>query len=400
MSKELVSKSSFTPTDQLIPDLIALRGGLSLISKYTDQIQEQERLIQFQQEETSRASRYHQQCIKDRNDCKRSCDSMKTACQTARKNIDNHKPKKRQSEVHFWPQFSKDEDAVNFFPGIIITIVLAFVLLIIISSCIGWGNVDDVFNGFVAAPFFIALPFFPLCCLIAYVVKLSKERASWDADNEHELQQKRTQLDKKRKELSDCEHALEESEKKIATAYQAYQNQLAHEASVTSTCRKNISRIAAQAHAVNNALQETYGISLNESDWCNIDLIVHYIETGRADSLKEALIQVDRQRQTDQIVQAIQVAQESISQHIESAFARMGQALALSFERLDARLQSISGQLAASSQSTLASQRALMEKLDTQISVAQMNSVLLEKANKSSDELIHDLRYNQKYWIT
>ena len=67
-------------------------------------------------------------------------------------------------------------------------------------------------------------------------------------------------------------------------------------------------------------LKEKYSPVLNPLDWENLDLVIFYFETGRADTVRDALIQVDRQRQTDQIVSAINEASERIHRTIISGF--------------------------------------------------------------------------------
>ena len=41
----------------------------------------------------------------------------------------------------------------------------------------------------------------------------------------------------------------------------------------------------------------------------------------------------------------------------------------------------------------------LESKFNEQISEARLNGALLEKANRSSEELLNDLRYGQRYWV-
>ena len=168
---------------------------------------------------------------------------------------------------------------------------------------------------------------------------------------------------------------------------------------VSQDVDKSIKLIAERSNSFVHAMRTTYVDVITESDWDNVDLIIHYFETGRADTLKEALQQVDRQKQTDQIVRAIKEASSSISRHIESAFSRMGQALALSFNRLDSSLKTISSQLEKNQRSSIDLNDRLLAKIDEHINITEMNAVLLEKANKTSSELLDDLRYNQRFWV-
>lgn len=144
------------------------------------------------------------------------------------------------------------------------------------------------------------------------------------------------------------------------------------------------------------ALQSTFDIVINESDWKNLDLIIHYLTTGRADTIKEALYQVDRQRQTDQIVKAISIATEAMASHIENAYYKLGDGLARCFSRLNSNLQSMTREIVSAEKN---SNSEIARKLDMQISEAKTNSILLAKSNQTTEELLHDLRYNQRFWV-
>ena len=60
-----------------------------------------------------------------------------------------------------------------------------------------------------------------------------------------------------------------------------------------------------QVKRYTDALITEFSSVLDPRDWANIDLIIFYYETGRADTLKEALQQVDRQRQNEALIKAI-----------------------------------------------------------------------------------------------
>ena len=50
---------------------------------------------------------------------------------------------------------------------------------------------------------------------------------------------------------------------------------------------KNLIKLA---KAIKKALNEQLDGTLLEEDWENVDLLIFYLNTGRADSLKEALL--------------------------------------------------------------------------------------------------------------
>ena len=70
---------------------------------------------------------------------------------------------------------------------------------------------------------------------------------------------------------------------------------------------------------VRSALVQTYSGIIDERDWQYLDLVIFYYETRRADSIKEALQLVDRQKQTEMIVSAVQEAGREICSSIYDA---------------------------------------------------------------------------------
>jgi hypothetical protein len=145
-------------------------------------------------------------------------------------------------------------------------------------------------------------------------------------------------------------------------------------------------------------------------------LLIYYLETSRADDLKEALQLVDRQKQTQQITKAIADANKSLSTTINTAMNRMGQALSKSFSVISSQLAQISQnqreRIDSLKENTLATERlsaSLTQAIQTsaemkgkaisaQTEAIKLNNALLEKANKHSEELLLDLRYNQRSW--
>jgi len=173
---------------------------------------------------------------------------------------------------------------------------------------------------------------------------------------------------------------------------------------------QQIRELKKQTSLVKKSLNATYDSWLGESDWENVDLLIYYLDTGRADSLKEALSMVDRQRQTNQIVQAIAVVSKTIQNTIYSATMRLATAMKESFTLISKQVDNMAknvnriGEIAAEGQQQQnATITAMGEKImrlqEEQISVSEMNQALLEKANVSSEQLLTDLRYNQGYWV-
>ncbi|MDE6605215.1 MAG: hypothetical protein K2K85_04245 [Clostridia bacterium] len=136
--------------------------------------------------------------------------------------------------------------------------------------------------------------------------------------------------------------------------------------------------------AVYESLQKTFNKLLDERDWQYLDLIIFYIETGRAESIKEALQLLEREIQTKRIIGAIQEATECICSTIESAAAR-----------ISAQLGVISNQL-----SQIASQQQVQIAQNAEIiSQAKLQNALIAKSNVTSEQLMNDVEFIKTYGV-
>lgn len=140
---------------------------------------------------------------------------------------------------------------------------------------------------------------------------------------------------------------------------------------------------------VNNlyvTLKQVFQPILDERDWRHLDLIIYQLETGRAESIKEALQLVDRELQTQRIEYMISSATNAIMDTLNRGFSTLQQSLVAVYSGLSEQLQVISGQMSAVS----------MRLCEMQA----MNSALINKANMTSEALVNDLhriRSNSDY---
>ncbi|MBQ7761743.1 MAG: hypothetical protein IJ400_06785 [Clostridia bacterium] len=132
--------------------------------------------------------------------------------------------------------------------------------------------------------------------------------------------------------------------------------------------------------AMYNSLKKQFGNFLNPADWENIDLLIFYFESGRALTLREALQLVDRQRQTDSILDAIDEATEEICRTIERGFLQIETTLIGCTSILSSQLQAIQ-----------------LQQTNLAISVDSMQKALQSKADTSSQELMEDVHQLRVY---
>lgn len=156
-----------------------------------------------------------------------------------------------------------------------------------------------------------------------------------------------------------------------------------------------------------NALVAQFKSVLDIRDWEHIDLIIFNFETGRADTLKEALQQVDRRVQTDEIIEAIESAGSSIAATINVTMRELRSDLNKSFNRLSEQLAiqhaeqmtalgNINRNIERTNESIAKLQSATEtngKTLENISSAANLNNALIAKIGYDSMSLMDDVNY-------
>lgn len=134
------------------------------------------------------------------------------------------------------------------------------------------------------------------------------------------------------------------------------------------------------AVALTAALDVAFAEYIDFRDWENLDYIIYCIETRRSDNMKEALAAVDRQRQTEQIVSAVEAAGREIGRTMNMAINRLGDRMVSCFKVVSAQLERQSRQLSA-----------IGSKMDDIASAQNMSNALLTMQNATSMAMLGEL---------
>lgn len=134
-----------------------------------------------------------------------------------------------------------------------------------------------------------------------------------------------------------------------------------------------ISPFIDKALDIYDMLYDEYNTLIDNRDWQYLDLIVFYIQTGRADNIKEALQQVDRRIQTDTIIDAVNHATKEICNTIRVEIRNLKETIA---NRLD---------LIISQNSTLVAQNNVI------ITQNEIQNALIAKMAYSSQQIMVDV---------
>ncbi len=170
---------------------------------------------------------------------------------------------------------------------------------------------------------------------------------------------------------------------------------------------KDRTRLAKLSQDMYDRLVAQFKSVLDIRDWKHIDLIIFYFETGRADTLKEALQQVDRRVQTDEIVKEIRVAGQNISSTIRMSMNELRGDLNRSFAKLSTQLteqhreqmsaiESVNSNIAKTNESIAklqSSNEKNAEGIEKLSSATNLNNALLAKISCDSLTLMSDVDY-------
>ena len=143
----------------------------------------------------------------------------------------------------------------------------------------------------------------------------------------------------------------------------------------------------AGARSFLESLEASFSSLLAKEDWENLDLLIYYVETNRAETIKEALQLLDRQKQMEIIVGEIRMASTAVCQTIERGFAALGNTIASCFSRL-------SEQLAQQHSEKMAQLAALETSMDrVHASISDLSTALSACSDTTSEQLARDVAY-------
>ena len=404
-----IEASKFTEKDELISKFYTLRAGLSVIAEETSKIREGEyelRELILQNEKTSKEFQE---------------ESSRLIA----------KKKYLEEKMPFWEKRKYFyEEEIRYFQKLIDSLNNSRLPL---SKCIKPALLS-VIPVFIFAVIFVGGPFlgkvFEIGAAIAIaftIIGSSIIGYLWGKDaHKREKKEEEDRLQYRIKEnqakFDEFARMLVEAKKEYKDILERYEKINSSVGSKLGTYEENVENYRTKLNteiipvstslvqSIQSAMIKTSNGVITEADWANIDLLIFYLETGRADSLKEALQLVDKQRQTDQITYAIHEAGNYIVNTLGHRLNQLGSIIYTGFNNIAFQIQSNHDEVINNIQTSFsklnntisAENRDLREILKNEgeriANAEYLNASLLQKANESSDELMRELRYNQRYW--
>ena len=280
----------------------------------------------------------------------------------------------------------KERRALNFIEvdSILYRLVLLFFTALCVFLCFVWVHFD--FHFWLGVLFFaIAIPtglvlFASICADLCWL-----NRKKYKADKQKDAKLKE-EIQKLRDKLSD--EALEEENRRIEAAnvemWKSYQRDLSvfkqEQQKAITALDNGILFAAREITPIYEQLKIASTDLLDERDWQHLDIVIYMMETGRADTIKEALQQADLYIRHNEIRHMLATATTAICATIQENISTLSHAI-------DTRLREIQSTLADTNQA----QREISAGIQRLIGTQELNNALLQKSNVSSERLVKEL---------
>lgn len=381
--------------NQMLADLYALRAGMSAISIEKDKLDESEKNYN---DAMSSLKKVSDEYNKYDYDIQRVSTVLNDFKSQGYEETGNQKQKRKSKYSKSGRIANAKSKSSKIFMHMIITIVVGIIAAAVpwflYFAATGWkGSIFEDRNSkyyiYISAAIFLISLIVAVARLIIEFRKHKDEKEDTkksirELNNELAgYQMERKLLEPK---LNEC-YAVVNRSKAIVERDRAYRSKLSQE--------------------MYNALVAQFKSVLDIRDWEHIDLIIFNFETGRADTLKEALQQVDRRVQTDEIIEAIESAGSSIAATINVTMRELRSDLNKSFNRLSEQLAiqhaeqmtalgNINRSIERTNESIAKLQSATENNgktLENISSAANLNNALIAKIGYDSMSLMDDVNY-------
>lgn len=400
--------------NQMLADLYALRAGMSAISIEKDKLDKSESVYKDALNDVDRERIEYEKNDYDINRVYRGisyCNSQLPRGYLAAEN-DKEWKKKSKSYKKRYRRAMAGLDAFDIFLYTLIAGALG-----LIAAAVPWffyfvtsGAYDSdkrMQPTFANAEYknyvFASIGIFAIILIIGLIVSTIRvlgEKHSKNKEEKANIKSTEKSIRELKNELAS--YQLEKNaSKKVLDKYVAIANEK------RAVFEKDRTRLTKLSQDMYDRLVAQFKTVLDIRDWKHIDLIIFYFETGRADTLKEALQQVDRRVQTDEIIEAIKTAGQNISSTIRMSMNELRGDLNRSFAKLSVQLadqhreqmsalSSISGNIEKTNESLAKLQQTSEkngESIEKLTSAAYLNNALLTKISYDSLSLMSDVDY-------
>ncbi|MBQ7713116.1 MAG: hypothetical protein IJT69_04795 [Clostridia bacterium] len=167
---------------------------------------------------------------------------------------------------------------------------------------------------------------------------------------------------------------------------------------------KDSSALSAKSRDVYQALVDAYGAFFHPDNWKHIDRVLYYLNTGRADTIRDSLNLMDQRLNAELIANEIRQSSEMISGEIRRSTREVTAAVSLGAERIRDAMERAASAIVESNKEIAASNDRLAKQTAHANSIAaanlaanqrlvsaqELNNSLQSKANSSMEQLLRD----------
>ncbi len=400
--------------NQLLADLYALRAGMSAISIEKDKLDKSESVYKKALNDVDRERIEYEKNDYDIARVHRGisyCNSQLPRGYLAAENDKERRKKSKSYEKKYRKGMAK-WDALEIFIhtliagaiGLVLAAVPWFFYFVTSGAYDSDKRMHPTFeNSYYKNYIYVSIGIFAIILIIGLIVSTIRvvgENRSEKKEEKANIKSAENSIRELKNELAS--YQLEKNaSKKVLDKYVAIANEK------RAVFEKERTRLTKLSQDMYDRLVAQFKTVLDIRDWQHIDLVIFYFETGRADTLKEALQQVDRKVQTDEIIDAIKTAGQNISSTIRMSMNELRGDLNRSFAKLSVQLadqhreqmsalSSISGNIEKTNESLAKLQQTNEkngESIEKLTSAAYLNNALLTKISYDSLSLMSDVDY-------
>ncbi len=369
------NKQSLATKQDLVVKLYALRAGLSVLSEIHDEAKEIIRKIAKMNDEIyackNKQNYAEQQVRQKQKDYLEKIDSQTKCANRSKSELRTFE----REENQILTKFEKSKKLITVFS----ILSISSLIVSVVGLCLAFRSITLGIMGGIASQICI------ISCVVLGLIRDNKKCTMPQLKKtQEELSYWRTRASAEQNKLNDLLANKESTFAEIEQCRDKIIDDYNHEIELAEQKIQNtLTLISTRFQAAHKAMQEQFGSVLDERDWGNVDLIIFNYETGRARDLRDALIQVDKERRNERLIEAVQSASNAITSSVQRGFGSLQSAMDIQFKRLD---QSIA---ANASQQT----QALGQHLGQIAQISSEQEALLNKIYESSDEMAEDIEY-------
>lgn len=306
-------------------------------------------------------------------------------------NEETPKLKEDLEKVKAEKEKKENEKPMGFF-GKLVAVLVADILPVIISYFLGkwWINTDRSF--WVGCLFFPIAVLTAIWTLILLIGFFSSEEKTTEKEKE-KISSLNEQIEKNEKkasvlleEIEELYESLEAEEIKIE-AEKACALDVFNQEKERKTDEKNRDIVE-----VVDETAELYDFvksidCIDSRDWKILDVIIYELETGRADTIKEALQRADEYIRHEALMAAMEVAMIAICKTVRESISELSSNISSQIAGLRKDVSSLNEGISELRDS----QERMNTAFDSLLNEQEMTNALLEKANVSSQQLAADV---------